>query len=301
MFSFLLLAFPSLTSPAALSPPPAWQQQEPDADASAAADAEQEPEKKKKKKFARLKSPDKKKVQGGLRRIEKEKEDEGIAEGVAMLVGVGEAAIPMCLDAAQRMEKADRLPPLFDALDQVLVDEDLELAWSHLKKKAPVSIRTYLTTRYADSELKDAEKFLQQQLKQEDDGLRYAAARGLALRGKPEVLPLLDAEFQQHWSREAKRFRADLAGVPREPFRDSLPPLFDRIQTKEKLSSLHLFELFGTAEDIEQVAPYLGESDTALRLAAINACRVVLDGVEALERPSMTEIIERAESWRNRL
>ena len=70
---------------------------------------------------------------------------------------------------------------------------------------------------------------------------------------------------------------------------------------KSRLLGLHLFELFGVKENANLLADNLNNSDTALRLGAINACRVVVAGEEPLLRPSMTELIELANSWSDKI
>ncbi|MCP4092903.1 MAG: hypothetical protein GY747_05575 [Planctomycetes bacterium] len=269
------------------------------------ADATQEPgtekPKPEKKKFARLSSPNKKIVQGGLRDIEKGEEQEEVEEGVAAIIAIGEAAIPMCLDATARMEKVGREDAIWQVLDSILVNDDLALAWKVLKKKAPANVRVYLTRRYADSERKDAAKFLQPLMESEDGAMAYQAARGLVLRGDTTAIAKIESQVRSRWLKESATFRADFAGVDRAPLSESVTPFLQRGRLKEKLAALRMFEMFGIKEHAPQLAAFLSESDTSLRLAAINACRVVLAGEKPLDRPSMTEIIERAEAWKAKL
>lgn len=257
--------------------------------------------KKKKKKFARLTSPQKKKVAAAMRKLDKAEEEEEIAEGVAELIEIGEAAIPSCMDAVKRMEAADRLDPLWQAFDTILVDDDLALAWSLLKKKAPDSLRAHLVRRFADSDLEESEEFLQEQMKSDNQEIVYEAARGLALRGDSSAVAVIEQQVAEYWLEEAARLRADFASIERGPLSAALLPLLQRKHTKQKLAAVRMVELFGTKEQCKLMLPFLSESDTTLRLAAINVCRVVLDGESPLERPSMTEIIERAEAWKAKL
>jgi hypothetical protein len=278
----------------------------------AQADAEQEPAdntqdpetekpKPEKKKFARLSSPDKKIVQAGFRDIEKGEEQEDVDAGIAKLIGIGEAAIPMCLDATDRMEKVGRADAIRQVLDSILIDDDLALAWKSLRKKAPASVRVYLTRRYADSARKDAAAFLKPLLASENSAQAYEAARGLVLRGHTEPLAKIESEVRSRWLKESATFRADFAGVNREPLSAAVTPLLNGTRLKEKLAALRMFEMFGIKEDAPLLAHFLSESDTSLRLAAINACRVVIAEEAPLDRPSMTEIIERAEVWKTKL
>jgi len=272
--------------------------QEPESDPQ---EEKPKPKPKKKKKFARLTSPKKKSVQKGLRLIEKSEKPEEIEAGIAQVLEIGEAAIPLCFDSIKRMATADRLDEIYQCLDTILVDDDLELGWKSLKAKHEDALRMYLVRRWADSSLKGSEKFLAEQMKSENPALAYQAARGLALRGVASSVPAIEAEVAAKWLKEADRFRADFANVERGPLMDQITPLLQRKRFKEKLAGIRMFELFGIEEQSRLLAPFLSESDTTLRLAAINACRVIIAKEKPLQRPSMTEIIERAEAWKVKL
>lgn len=255
----------------------------------------------KKKKFARLTSPMKKSVQKGMRLIEKGEEAEEIAAGVAQLKKIGEAAIPMCFDAVARMNKADRLDPLWETLHSILLDDDLELAWNSVKKKHIDALRIYLVRRWADSSLQGSKDFLTEHMENENPDIAYEAARGLARRGVPSAVPAIETQVAKRWLKEADQLRADFAGIERGPLASSITPLLQRKRFKEKLAAIRMFELFGVEEHVRLMTPFLSESDTTLRLAAINACRVIIAKEKPLKRPSMTEIIERAEAWKAKL
>ena len=107
--------------------------------------------------------------------------------------------------------------------------------------------------------------------------------------------------MQAAWAEQADAIRADFAAVERGPMSSKAAQLANSGRRKEQLAGLHLFELLGVKEHAALLLPALGESDTSLRLAAIDACRAAIDGDPPLERPSMTEIIERAEKWKKRI
>ena len=295
----LSLLLPLLSSPAAdhASMPYVPMAQEPEAEPQ-----EVKPKPKpKKKKFARLTSPKKKSVQKGLRLIEKSEKPEEVAQGIAQVLEIGEAAIPLCFDSVKRMAVANRLDEIYQCLDTILINNDLELGWKHVKTKHDDALRIYLVRRWADSNLKGSEKFLTEQMKSENPALAYQAARGLALRGIASSVPAIEAEVAVKWLKEADRFREDFAGIERGALVSAITPLLQRKRFKEKLAGIRMFELFGVEEQARLLAPFLSESDTTLRLAAINACRVIIAKEKPLQRPSMTEIIERAEVWKAKL
>jgi hypothetical protein len=268
------------------------------------------PPEKEKKAFERLTSPNKKKLQAAIRLIEKGDPEEGeIAAGIDQAKELGEAAIPMLLTSVSRLEKVERVEHLWTCLDTLLHDGHLHLAWDLRKKKSPVVLDVYLLRRYSDASRKDSRMFLEEQLalleKEKDEArkkaLRYEIARGLAFRGQADQLDAIDAVIQADWLTRAQELRADFAGINRKPLADKAAEYLQRRPRKEKIASLHLFELFGEKEQARKLLHFLSESDTSIRLAAIDACRVVVDGEPPLNKPSMTEIIERAESWKTRL
>lgn len=268
------------------------------------------PQEKQKKAFDRLTSPDKKKLQAAIRKMEKGDPEEGeIAAGIAQAKEIGEAAIPMLLASVSRLEKVERVDHLWACLDTLLHDGHLQLAWDLRKKKNPVTLDVYLLRRYADASRKDSRMFLEEQLalleKEKDkarkNALHYEIARGLAFRGQADQLDAIDAVIQADWLTRAQELRADFAGINRKPLAERAAEYLQRRPRKEKIAALHLFELFGEKEQAKQLLHFLSESDTSIRLAAIDACRVVVDGEAPLNKPSMTEIIERAESWKSRL
>lgn len=255
----------------------------------------------KKKKFARLTSPKKKAAQKALRLIEKGEKEEELAEGVAQLLELGEAVIPLSFDAVKRIEGTGRLDSLWTVLDTILVDDDLELGWKSVKTKHLDALRIYLVRRWAESSLKESEAFLTEHMAHENPELAYQAARGLARRGVASAVPAIEAQVAEKWLKEAARIRADFAGIKRGPLVSEITPLLQRKRFKEKLTAIRMYELFGVEEQARLLTPFLSESDTTLRLAAINACRAIISKEEPLDRPSMTEIIERAEAWKAKL
>ncbi len=268
------------------------------------------PQEEQKKAFDRLTSPDKKTLQAAIRLIEKGDPKEGeIAAGIAQAKELGEAAIPMLLTSVSRLEKVERVEHLWACLDGLLHDGHLHLAWDLRKKKSPLVLDVYLLRRYSDASRKDSRMFLEEQLalleKEKDEArkkaLHYEIARGLAFRGQADQLDAIDAVIQADWLTRAHELRADFAGINRKPLADKAAEYLQRRPRKEKIASLHLFELFGDKDQAKKLLHFLSESDTSIRLAAIDACRVVVDGEAPLEKPSMTEIIERAESWKSRL
>lgn len=254
-----------------------------------------------KKEFARLNSVELKEVQEDLVALRRAEKPEAQAEVRARLAGRGEGIVPSVLEAAPQYVEAGRFADLQQLLTATLTDADLHLAWKLLKKKAPEPLRAHLTRRFADSAREDAAPFLTPLLKDEMPSVAYEAARGLLRRNDRAGLPVVLEAMRSRWTQESARLRADFAGLERGPLADVPREHLNSTKLAERLLGLRLFELFGVKEQAKLLLPMLSESDTSLRLAAIDACRVVIGGEPPLEKPSMTQIIEHAEIWKKKL
>lgn len=254
-----------------------------------------------KKDFARLSGLQHKAAQEDLVALRRAEKEEARLALRARLVALGEGVIPALFEAAPKSSEAGRFGDLAAVLDAVLVEADLHLAWRLLKKTAPAELRIHLARRWADSARKDAAEFLAPLLADPTPGLAYQAGRGLLRRGDRAGVPAVLEALRTRWTKEAATLRADFAGLERGPLADLPREPLAANNYAERLLGVRLFELFGVKEQARLLMPLLGESDTTLRLAAIDACRAVVDGAPPLEKPSMTQIIEEAEAWKKRL
>ncbi len=268
---------------------------------SAPAAAQEPPPPPPKKEFARLNSVELKAVQEDLVALRRAEKLEAQAEIRARLIERGEGIVPAVLEVAPQYVEAGRFTDLQQLLTGTLTDSDLHLAWKLLKKKAPEPLRAHLTRRYADSAREDVVPFLTPLLKDEMPSVAYEAARGLLRRNDRAGAPIVLDAMRSRWTQEAARLRADFAGLERGPLADLPRESLNSTKLPERLLGLRLFELFGVKEQSKLLLPMLSESDTSLRLAAIDACRVVIGGEPPLEKPSMTQIIEHAEIWKKKL
>ena len=256
----------------------------------------------KKVKFARLKSKENKSMMAALRFIEKgvinEEDDINQAsDGVAQLIAVGEGAIPKCLTSFQRMAKTDRQLYLTVALDSILMDDDLHIALNLCNKKTPDEVYTYLMSRWADSSRDDSSKVLSIHFEVDSKEVQYHCVRGLLKRGDDSVVEACVQIIETQWKNSKQQLRKDFSGMSRGIMSSTIEEKVTTPNKKVRLLGLHLFELFGLKDNANILADNLNNSDTALRLGAINACRVVVAGEEPLLRPSMTELIELANDW----
>ncbi|MBT3340181.1 MAG: hypothetical protein HOM34_06965 [Planctomycetes bacterium] len=257
--------------------------------------------KKEKRKLPRLKSSKKKIVTKALGVMGRAKKEVTAAEAAEEVREVGRAASLECIRVFANIEKAERLPLLLSVLAEILPDEDLDLVWAKLTKKTAPSARVYLLRRWADSKRKDAAKFLLTQLKNESSAERFEVARGLAFRGEVKAIPELHVQLKARWTKESELLRADLTGLPREALGASLEPYLSSPIYDDLLAGLRLYSFCGRPRDAALLLPALRDNRSQIRLAAINACRITLDGSEPLERPSMTQLVEEGENWKKKI
>jgi len=263
----------------------------------------QEPEKPPppKQEFARLSGLEQKSAQEDLVALRRAEKDEQREAALVKLIGYGEGVIPFVFNATPKSIEVGRFADHAVVLDAVLTGADLNLAWALLTKKSPDALRGYLVRRWADSDRKDAVEFLTPLLKEEGAGIAYQAGRGLLRRGDRAGAVVVMEAMRTRWTKEAAALRADFAGLERGPLADLPRESLASNKLQERLLGVRMFELFGVQEQARLLIPMLSESDTSLRLAAINACRVVIAGEAPLEKPSMTQIIENAEAWKKKL
>ena len=277
-------------------PPPAVVRQEPPPK-----EQEEEIKPPPKQAFAKLSGSQRKQARGALAALRGGRTVEARAEGYATLQELGEGVVPLLLGDWAALVEAERLAELQTLLDALLAADALHLAWQEVASAAPGAARAYVVRRWRDSDRKDLLEFLGARLADADPEVAYAAAVGLLRRGDTRGWQPVVDYVTEHWVARAAAIRADFAGLERGPLTGRAAAALDARKRTDRLAGLHLFELFGVPEQAALLMPALSESDTTLRLAAIDAARAVVDGAAPLERPSMTEIIERAEAWKKRI
>lgn len=259
-----------------------------------------------KKKFARIKSTDKKIMMKALRLIEKgdvdnENDVDEISDGIASLIELGECVIPKCLTSFPRMAKVERQQHLTRVLDSILLDDELHIALELCNRKTTNQVYAYLMQRWTDSSREDREEVLNNYLSIDDEAVQYHCVRGLIQLGDKLMVNACVKIIDSQWKDNKQQLRNDFSGVSRGIMSELIAEKVSTPNKKARLLGLHLFELFGLKEDASILADNLNNSDTALRLGAINACRVVVGGEPPLLRPSMTELIELATEWSSKI
>lgn len=254
-----------------------------------------------KRAFPKLKSTAKKRVDEGLQSFRTAKSAATAKEHAQSVTKEGAGAVPKVMDYYRRLEDPERVAMLDEVLNQILKDEDLDLAAKELNKKAAPTIRSYLARRFADSQREDAKKVLQGWIEDTDQEVRYQAARGLLWKQDIGALGVVHSYIQSQWTKHRVRIRADFQGIQREPLSGATMKLMQTGGPKERLAGVRLFELVGSKIHSKALKEPLENSDGAIKHAAINACRVVIDGAPPLKSPSVFEDIKHAQEWLKKL
>ncbi|MFQ5747832.1 MAG: hypothetical protein ACE5H3_00045 [Planctomycetota bacterium] len=255
------------------------------------------------RRFPRLSPTLKKKAGEALVSLWRAKKADDVARARDTLIQAGPAVVPLCLGYFPHLaeKNAERVPELRAVLDKILAEKDLDLAWKAAGKKTGLLAKLYLARRTAESGRKDAARLLEPLLKETEPGLVYEAARGLAWRGsRPALVPLRDY-LRGHWTRDHDRIRRDFEGFPRGPLSGPALPLLRAKDPQDREAGLHLFELVGIRAHARSLEQALLDTDNQIRLAGINACRVVVDGKPPDDTLSVFQIISKAEAWIQRL
>jgi len=233
--------------------------------------------------------------------VDNENDVDEISDGIASLIELGECVIPKCLTSFPRMAKVERQQHLTRVLDSILLDDELHIALELCNRKTTNQVYAYLMQRWTDSSREDREEVLNNYLSIDDEAVQYHCVRGLIQLGDKLMVNACVKIIDSQWKDNKQQLRNDFSGVSRGIMSELIAEKVSTPNKKVRLLGLHLFELFGLKEDASILADNLNNSDTALRLGAINACRVVIGGELPLLRPSMTELIELATEWSSKI
>lgn len=264
-------------------------------------DQEPSTEKPKKRKLPKLRGTAKRTTADALLTIRRAKKPDDVKAAADKLKGVGEAATLELFRAFERIEAEDRRAVLNEVLDAVLPDKDLDLAQAAAGAKAIQPIRHYLSRRWRKTAREDAGKFLRDWVADTDPDVAYQAAIGLLRRADEAGLAPFLAEVEARWPKRSKDYRGDLDGIERGPFSMSLTAAFHRGSDANQLAALRAFELLGHPDHVFALKRKLDSSEPRTREAAVNACRVVIDGDPPLLNPTVFDLVQLAEAWKARL
>jgi hypothetical protein len=128
----------------------------------------------------------------------------------------------------------------------------------------------------------------------------YAAALCAASTGSVVGLDVLHAAALKSWERRGVEIRAAIEGA-RGPEAAKLEVAkLEGADQKQKVAVLRMLAGCGDASALPAIRRFLDDDDNQIRVAAINACRGIVDGDPPLEQLPVFEAIETAKKWKER-
>jgi hypothetical protein len=130
---------------------------------------------------------------------------------------------------------------------------------------------------------------------------RYAAALCAASAGSVAGIEILQEAALKTWERRGVELRAALEGV-RGP--DATKIVLGRLKDadqKQKVAILRLLAGCGDRSSLAVVKHLLEDDDNQIRVAAINACRGIVEGTLPQEQLPVFEAIELAKKWKEKI
>jgi len=241
-----------------------------------------------------------------VRRLRDARTEEMAREAAAALIGMRDAAAPALLAALGKERSAEGRARITAVLDGVTGAPHTRLLAALFADRA-LAVRVYSLRRAAafpDAGVRAAAEAAlgaaREKGEKGDPEELLAAALCATTAGSLAGLDVIEARAREDWKAHGVAIRAALESVRGPAAAERAARGLDG-ERGLALAALHLLAGCGTSESAGRVARFLDESDHALRLAAINALRGIVDGAPPHEKLPVFDAIEEADRWRARL
>jgi len=247
-----------------------------------------------------------------LARLRKAATEAMEAESRAALVALGAAAAPLLLDALGKERDTDARDRIAAVLEEVTGAGHTRLLareWAH-KSEAVRHFALARTAAFPDPGLTVTARThflgLLKRAEGPSEGRPSEAELDLAARaalaaGALEGLERALALAERDWRRSGGALRTSAAGV-KGPAATAL--LLEKLAAAgtdgARVAALQLLAVAGTREAVHPVRVHLDAEANAVRVAAINALRGIVDGAPPLDNLSVFTAIEEAKRWKER-
>lgn len=251
-------------------------------------------------------------VRKEITRLRKGSTEGMIEQSGETLRGFGAAAAPLLIEAlgastlaAEKHDAAaDRLVQL---LDEITGPAHTRLIAKEYSAKSP-RVRSWALRRSAAwpdaGTLAAAEEALQTETKrplEQFPDLAFDAAIAATTAGSVLGLDTINARSIEDWSKIGTRVRSALEQVRGEDASAKLAVHLGDSNRKKIVAALRMLAGCGTTSAIPAIVPHLQSKDASILIAAINACRGIVDGDPPLARMSVFQAVEKAKPWLKRL
>ncbi len=240
-------------------------------------------------------------------RLRRSRSEEVQAQSRAALRAEGAAAAPLLLAGLDKEQDGEARARLEDVLREILGHPHTRLLAGYFDHKSSY-IRCWTmrqVSRTPDRGLRsDAQarwKKLGEARKKPTSEELYATSMLLTSTGDLSALKPILERVRSDW----KAVREELTvvgGVLRsQELGSALSAYLVGSDRRTQVATLKLIGVGGSQHSLSVVVPYLDSTDSTLRIAAINACRAIVDGAPPLDKLAVFEAIERAKAWKSRL
>lgn len=248
-----------------------------------------------------------------LARLRKATTEEMAVDAAAKVRALGAGMVPLLLDALGKdraPEAQERLLGALTALTGAPHTRLLAREWSH---ESP-AVRAFALDRVAtfpdaglvaearalfvslSERAQDPKARLKPDEEELDRAARVALSTG-ALEGVPRCL----AQAERDWRKYGAALRTACAGAKSDAANELLLPKLTGASTDAaRVAALRLLAAAGTQPAVSTIRRFLDAEANAVRVAAINALRGIVDGAPPLEELSVFTAIEEAKRWKER-
>ena len=223
------------------------------------------------------------------------------------LVAGGASTVPFLLDRFGRERDEAAVKRVREVLGEVTAADQTRLLAKEFDGKF-ANVRVFCLMRAAafpDSGIRPAAEATWKRIEKAGDKVeqdeRYAAALCLASAGSISGLDVLMEAAIKSWDRRGVEIRSALEGVRGPEAGKHVLDKLEGADQKLTVGILHLLAGCGDKTAMPRVRFFLDDPDNQVRVAAINACRGIVDGAPPEEQLPVFEAIELAKKWKERV
>ena len=245
--------------------------------------------------------------------------DDMEAAGRSEIQVEGAASAPLLIRAIAKERKDDARARLCDALNLVTTQEHTRLLAESLDHKSP-GLRVYIMRRLAtlgDPGLRERAEALfaetsekaadpKKAKKLHEDEVDRAAILTLSTGSTVGLAHCVSMAGSKAWPawREPMRAAATQAKASGKEVADGLQAILapsSKPSLADRVAALRLIAYAGHEEHARCVLPSLDDTANHIKVASVNALRMMVDGAAPLDKLSSFDAIERAKKWKGRL
>ncbi|MHC5062908.1 MAG: HEAT repeat domain-containing protein [Planctomycetota bacterium] len=253
-------------------------------------------------KWPKLSDQDRRRMRFQLRQLEgiegSEEEQAKAAKAEEVLSGMG-AGITLEVLRQLDDEDEDKVAALERVLDAVLSPEYGPLV-ARLVRRKEAAVRIYAVSRLARNHQAEMAAVFRETLEDDEEDVRFYAALGLGGLADMSSMKIVFDRCRKDWNRFAAVIKEVLSPTRSEASADWVLATMDDKDPRSQVVGLRLLRSLAPPSYKTKLQTYLDAEQNAVKKAAINALRVVVDGEPPLEKLSVFQSIELAEKWRQR-